>query len=149
MLRKAKIGDVEQIRKLINSHADKGQMLHRSLNELYENIRDFHVAEKKGRIVACCALHIDWKDLAEIKCLAVAEKWKKKGLGTSLVEACLEEAKALGGVKVFALTYVTEFFKEFGFKRIRKEELPHKIWNECTKCPRFPDCDEVPMIKKI
>ena len=149
MLRKAKIKDIEQIRKLINSYADKEQMLHRSLNELDEGLRDFFVIERQGKVVACCALHIDWKDLAEIKSLAVSEKQKKKGLGRHLMEICLKEAKEIGVVKVFALTYVPEFFEKFGFKRTEKEDLPHKIWNECTKCPKFPDCDEVPLIKEI
>lgn len=149
MLRKAKTNDIDRIRKLINFYADKGQMLPRSLNELYENMRDFFVVEEEGKIAACCALHIGWGDLAEIKSLAVTETWKGKGLGKQLVKSCLEEAKEIGIAKVFALTYSPGFFEKFGFKQIKKEELPHKIWNECTRCPKFPDCDEIPLIKEI
>jgi len=149
MLRKAKITDITQIQKLINAFARQDLMLSRSLNELYENIRDFWVAEERGRIIGCAALHISWDDLAEIKSLAVAKNRQGKGLGRELAMACLSEAAELGAKKVFALTYKPDFFKKLGFKKVRHAQLPHKIWAECINCCKFPDCREVALLKKI
>jgi len=146
VIRKARLADVQDLYKLINSFAEKNAMLPRSLNAIYENIRDFHVFEHEGRVVGCCALHITWEDLAEIKSLAVDEAFHGKGYGRRLVEACLAEARELGVPKVFALTYVPEFFEKLGFVRVDKAILPHKIWSECINCPKFPDCGEEAVI---
>ncbi|RLB10129.1 MAG: N-acetyltransferase [Deltaproteobacteria bacterium] len=144
-IRKAKIKDVPQIHKLINYYAEKGVVLPRSLSELYEHIRDYTVVEENGVVYGACALGICWEDLAEIRSLVVSEERKGKGYGIMLVQECINEAKQLGVKKVFVLTYVPEFFKKFGFKQIKKSLLPHKIWADCIKCPKFPDCDEIAM----
>ena len=149
MIRKARIEDIRQIQKLINVFAKKDLMLPRSLNELYENIRDFWVAEEQGKVVGCCALHISWEELAEIKSLAVVVNRQGRGLGRDLVNVCLKEAKGLGARKIFVLTYKPGFFKKFGFRRIRNSELPHKIWAECINCCKFPDCQEVALLKVL
>jgi len=143
---KARISDVPQMHKLINYFADKGDMLARSLSEIYENIRDYFVVRQGERVIACVALHISWSDLAEIKSLAVTEDSQRKGIGDQLIEACLREAKELGISTVFCLTYKPAFFEKFGFSQVDKAELPHKVWGECYRCPQFPDCDEVALI---
>ena len=147
MIRKARIEDIKEIQKLINSFAKQDLMLPRSLNELYENIRDFWVIEDRNKIAGCAALHISWDDLAEIKSVAVAKNKQKKGLGKELVFSCLNEAKSLGAKKIFVLTYKPEFFKKFGFKRVKTSELPHKIWAECINCCKFPSCQEIALLK--
>ncbi|MCG2706678.1 MAG: N-acetyltransferase [Candidatus Omnitrophica bacterium] len=149
MIRKARIEDIKQIQNLINFFAKQDLMLPRSLNELYENIRDFWVCQENKRIVGCCALHICWDDLAEIKSLAVVKQRQRKGLGAELVIASLSEAKQLGAKKVFVLTYRPEIFKRFGFKRVRHSQLPHKIWAECINCPKFPNCQEIAMFRQL
>lgn len=149
MIRKARIGDINQIQGLINSFAKLDLMLPRSLNELYETLRDFWVYEENKKVIGCCALHISWQDLAEIKSLAVRKARQKMTIGTQLVAICIDEAKKLGVRKLFALTYKPEFFKKSGFKRIAYSSLPHKIWAECINCPKFPNCQEVAMVKKI
>jgi amino-acid N-acetyltransferase len=147
MLRKAKVEDIKQIQALINSFAKKDQMLPRSLNELYESIRDFWVYEKSKKILGCCALHISWEDLAEIKSLAVRKDQQSKGIGKKLVAACLAEARDLGSERVFALTYQPSFFAQFGFKKVKHSDLPHKVWAECINCPKFPNCQEISLLK--
>ena len=149
MMRKAKVQDIKQIQVLINNFARQDLMLPRSLNELYENIRDFWVYVEKGRILGCCALHISWDDLAEIKSLAVEKSWQKKGIAKQLVNCCLNEALGLGAKKIFVLTYIPNFFKKFGFRRIKHTHLPHKIWAECINCCKFPECQEVAMVKPL
>jgi amino-acid N-acetyltransferase len=141
-IRKAKISDLKQAQKLVNDYAKREQMIPRSLNELYETVRDFIVCEFNGNVCGVCALHIMWEDLAEIRSLAVENKYQNKGIGRSLVKQCLKEAKALGIKKVFALTYQPEFFKKLGFADTDKAGLPQKIWGDCVRCPRFPECDE-------
>ena len=149
ILRKATIEEVEKIYKLINGFASKDEMLPRSLSELYENIRDFYVFMEDTQLIGCAALHIFWKDLAEIKSLAVRGSHQRRGIGRKLVLACMQEAKELRIAKMFVLTYSPEFFEKCGFCRIEKAELPQKIWSECVKCHKFPDCGEIPLIIDI
>jgi len=149
MIRKAKIEDVKQIQELINSFAKNDLMLPRSLNELYENLRDFWVYQENRQIIGCVALHISWEDLAEIKSLAVKKNRQHKGMGGKLITICINEAKELGIKKIFALTFRPDFFKKFGFKRTKHANLPHKIWAECIKCHKFPNCQEVALVRKI
>lgn len=149
MIRKAKIEDIKQVQALINAFAKQDLMLPRSLNELYEHLRDYWVAEENGKIVGCSALHISWDDLVEIKSLAVAKNKQRKGIGKLLINACLEEAESIGAKRIFVLTYKNEFFKKFGFKRVKNASLPHKIWAECINCCKFPNCQEVAMVKEI
>jgi amino-acid N-acetyltransferase len=143
---KAKVGDVAQIYQLINCFADKDEMLARSLSEIYENIRDFFIIREGERVIACAALHVSWSDLAEIKSLAVAENSQHQGIGSRIVEACLSEAKELGIPTIVCLTYRPSFFKRFGFSQIDKMDLPRKVWAECYRCPKFPDCGEIALL---
>lgn len=145
-IEKARISDALQIQQLVNSFAEKGEMLARPLSEIYENIRDFFVIRDGERVIACVALHVNWADLAEIKSVAVAEDCQRKGLGNRLIKTCLKEAKELGIPTVFCLTYKPEFFGTLGFAQVEKMTLPHKVWNECYRCPKFPNCDEVSMV---
>lgn len=149
LIRKARIHDVPEMQKLINFYADRGELLPRSLSQLYEEIRDFFVIEEAGRLGATCALHINWDDLAEVKSLVVAEEFQGKGLGKQLVQACLDESRSLGVSRVFALTYKPGFFEKLGFRTIDKSELPQKVWTECINCVKFPDCGEVALIREF
>lgn len=146
---KGKIKDAVQIHQLINYFADRGEMLPRPLSEIYENMRDYFVVRQGERVIACGALHINWSDLAEIRSLAVAEDSHREGLGSRLIEACLSEASELGIPTIFCLTYKQAFFEKLGFSRIDKMELPHKVWSECYRCPKFPNCDEVALIYRF
>jgi amino-acid N-acetyltransferase len=148
IIRKAKITDVKDIQKLIELSAKKGEMLSRSLSELYDNLRDYYVYEedKENLLIGTCAMHICWEDLAEIRSLVVREEYERRGIGTKLVEACLSEAISLGMYRIFALTYRPDFFGKFGFKVVDKSVLPHKIWADCVRCVKFPGCDEIAVL---
>jgi amino-acid N-acetyltransferase len=143
---KAKVTDADQMHKLINRFANQGEMLPRALSEIYELIRDYFVVRNQDKVVACVALHVSWLDLAEIKSLAVEESNQGQGVGTALVEKCVEEARELGIPTIFCLTYKPSFFEKCGFAPVDKSKLPRKVWGECYRCPKFPDCDEVPLI---
>ncbi|MCX5781875.1 MAG: N-acetyltransferase [Elusimicrobia bacterium] len=148
-IRSAKMSDVKQMHALVEYYANKKEMLHRPLNDMYENIQEFAICEDKGKIVGCGALHVSWEDLAEIKALAIAQNYQKKGIGSKLVVTLEKRAKELGIKKIFALTFKPSFFLKQGYKKIKRDELPHKIWGECVKCHLFPDCGEVPLAKKL
>lgn len=148
-LRKAKLKDVETMLSLINGYAEEGLMLPRSRNMLYENIREFTLAEENNDLIGVASLHILWDDLAEIRALAVAPQAKGKGIGAIIVKSLVEEAKDLGCEKVFALTYQPGFFEHCGFKIVTKEHMPHKVWKECINCVKFPNCDEVAVILNL
>ena len=149
MIRKANIQDVKRLQKLIKFYAERDEMLPRSLNELYENIRDFFVFERNKKIIGCCALHVCWQDLGEIKSLAVSKSEQGTGIGRRLLLSCLKEAEELKLKKIFALTYKPLYFRKFGFREIEKANLPHKIWIDCIKCVKFPDCAEIALIKEL
>lgn len=147
MIRKARMSDVKGIHGLIAEYARKGDMLPRSLADIYENLRDYFVfLGEDGELVGSAAIHIMWEDLAEVRSLAVREGKMRRGVGTQLVESCISEAIMLGIDRVFALTYKPEFFEKLGFHTVDKAELPQKIWTDCLKCSKFPDCDEVALV---
>ncbi len=148
MIRKACVEDVKKIHSLINFSASSGEMLPRPLGELYDNLRDYFVFEE-GEIIGTSALHICWDDLAEIRSLCVAEPVRKKGIGRMLVDACIEEARQFNIGKIFLLTYQVGFFERCGFHTTDKKIFPQKIWSDCIKCAKFPECDEIAMIKEI
>lgn len=149
LIRKANVSDVPIIKELLDGFSSEGLMLQRSLSELYETVRDFYVYEKDGEVIGCCALHVVWEDLAEIKSTAVDREYWRSNIGSRLLKTCLEDARELGVDRVFALTYVPEFFEFHGFERAEKSELPQKVWGECVKCPKFPDCDEILLIRTL
>lgn len=143
MIKKPGVAQALEIQKLVSLASEKDQVLARSLNYIYENIRDFSIYLKGSKIIACCSLHVvGWNSLAEIKALVVDESFRGKGIGTRLVKKALSEAQSLGLNKVFALTFSPQFFKRLGFRAINKTKLPHKIWTECLNCKHFPDCKE-------
>ncbi len=151
MLRKATINDIALIHRLVNSCAERGEMLPRSLAELYDNMRDYFVYEdaETGEVGGAAALHICWEDLAEIRSVCVVESLRRRGVGAELAGACMEEARRFGIGRVFLLTYRRDFFRRFGFEEVEKKELPQKIWTDCVKCAKFPLCDEVAMLARL
>lgn len=149
MIRNAQLKDVPEIRELINTYAEYGRMLFRSLADLYESIRDFKVCEMDGKVVGCCALPVIWSDLAEVKSLAVAKDYQGKKIGAALVTEIINDARELNLPRIFTLTLEDGFFKKMGFLEIAKEALPMKVWSECIHCPKQDNCDEIAMIYKL
>ncbi|MFN3550272.1 MAG: N-acetyltransferase [Endomicrobiia bacterium] len=153
-IEKAKVSDVQKIYKLVNKFAKKNLMLPRVINDIYERLSEFFVIRKNKEVIGCAAIHLTWTGkneevLAEIRSLAVEENFQGKGLGRKLVFTIEREAKKLGVRKIFALTFVSEFFKKLGYQVIPRETLPHKVWTECINCPFFMECKEIPVIKSL
>lgn len=150
MVVRAAIADARGICDLVNTFARRGEMLPRTMAEVYENLRDFYVVrDEAGAVLACGGLHILWEDLAEIKSLAVREDLQGRGLGQRIVAACLDEAAAIGIKTAFALTYRPGFFEKLGFRQADVMTLPRKVWGECYRCPKFPGCNEIAMVREV
>lgn len=156
VLRKALMCDVKSLYALFAEYSKAGEMLPRSLSDIYEHLRDFYIAELENgecnganEIVGACALSIVWENLAEIRSLAVKRPFTRKLIGTELINKCIEEARFFKISSIFALTYKPDFFGKSGFKVIDKAELPHKIWSDCINCVKFPDCDETAVMLKL
>lgn len=145
-MRRARTSDAERICSLVNYYAERGRMLHRSLESVYEALREFLVAEEDGRVLGCVAVDVFWADLAEIKSLAVDPDSRGGGVGRQLLAAAIDDARALGVGRIFALTYEQEFFAGHGFEKIDRSMLPEKVWRECVACPKADACDEIAMM---
>lgn len=148
-IRPARMSDVPALAELINYHAERGQMLHRSAAYLYERVRNFCVCPIKEDIVGCCALEPVWGDLGELKSLAVREELRGQGIGKALIGKSLASSKSIGVKKVFCLTREPKFFEKLGFGQIDRNKLPHKIWSECVSYPSKDNCDEIALILKL
>lgn len=149
VVERARLSDIPAIRRLIDPFAQRDEMLPRSYSELYESIREYWIARRDGEVVGCAALHIFWHDLAEVRGLAVREDQQGSGVGRKLVEACTEEARELGIRTVFALTLKPGFFERLGFVIRDIATLPHKVWGECYRCPKFNRCNEIAVVRTL
>lgn len=149
VIRPAAIGDVPYIHHLVESYAAQGNLLPRTMSELYRHLRDFFVLEADGRLAGCGALEIFTEDLGEIRSLVVDDRLKNHGFGRLLVERLLEEARAIGLRRIMALTYVPAFFHKLGFRTVAKDTLPEKVWGICVKCYKFNNCDEIAVLLEL
>lgn len=147
---KAKLHDIPEMQKLVEDEVKKGVILPRSNDEVATNIRSYVLAKKDDKLIGYGALHIHSPSLAEIRSLIVDSRYRGEGIGVSIVNFCMEEAKDLGIESLLVLTYLPKFFEKLGFKEIEKTAIPeHKIWADCIKCIHFPKCDEVSLVYKI
>jgi amino-acid N-acetyltransferase len=149
LVRPAAIHDVPEIHQYLELYAAQGNLLPRTMSELYRHLRDFFVVEVNDRVAACGALEIFTEDLGEVRSLVVDEKYKGQGFGRLLVERLLDEARRIGLRRIMALTYVPEFFHKLGFQTVPKETLPEKVWGICVKCYKFNSCDEIAVLKEL
>lgn len=146
-LRKAVMSDVVALQDLVNHYAKDDIMLPKSLNQLYETLRDFVVLEKDGELIGCCALHFFWDDLAEVRSLAINPTYSKQGFGSKVLDYIMNDAVEFGVKKVFCLTLVPEFFEKHGFHRVEHRELPQKVYTDCINCVKLGKCDEIALVK--
>jgi len=149
LIRAARVTDAKNIQRLVNYYGERGEMLALSLHEVFDSLRDFSVYEAHREIVGTCALQITWEDLAEVRSLAVSPKNIRQGIGSQLLLSKIREARDLGLSKLFALSYNPGFFQRHGFRLVDKGELPHKVWVDCVKCIKFPDCTEVALVLNL
>lgn len=148
-VRPATVSDAPAICNLINYWAERGRMLHRSLESIYQSLRDFLVYEENDQVLACVAVELFWADLAEVRSLAVSPHARGRGLGTKMVRKAIALARKMGIHKLFALTYEKDFFLRLGFETISRDTLPEKVWRTCIYCSKAEECDETAMLLRI
>jgi len=149
-VRVAIMKDGDEIHHLISYYAERHKRLFRSLEDLYERIREFRVfVDSTGKVLGCCGLSIMWRDLGEIRSLAVDPNHVGSGIGRQMVTHAINEARASGLRQVFALTYESPFFERLGFSVVPKSQLPHKVWTDCIRCEMQNQCNEVPMLLNL
>jgi len=133
-VRRARINDVVQMKALIDSYAGR-VLLEKELVTLYEDIQEFWVAERAGRVIGCGALHVLWEDLAEIRSVAVDRTARRQGVGEAIVARLVRTAAELGLPRIFVLTFETEFFDSFGFEAISGTPVSDKVYEEMRRSP--------------
>jgi amino-acid N-acetyltransferase len=154
-VRKATAEDVPRIFENIGYWASRNRMLVRPMQDIFENLRDYLVAEVEDgdggyRFAGNGALHVLWGDIAEVRGLAVAPDAAARGIGRALVEACEAEARRVGIPVLFAWTYEVGFFERCGFTEIDKSrDLHPRVWSECLRCPFFVGCNENGVMKRL
>ena len=149
VVRKPSVAEMAEVQALVEKAAQAGAVLPRTEEEYYEHLRDFLVYADEHGVGGCCALHLDMATLAEIRSLVVRPDLRGAGVGRKLLEACMEEARALGIARVYALTRVPALFVKLGFHEVDKRELPHQVYKDCVRCPLFPGCDESAMVRDL
>ena len=145
IIRKPTVEDTDNIFTITNKMADRGLMLHRSKYKIVSMLNSFLVAEDRhtGKVVGSGAFSLLWTDLGEINALAIDDEYQRKGIGTRIVRALLDEARRLKVPEVITLTYKPDFFIRLGFELSDKNSFPRKLWRECIECPKLEQCDEI------
>ena len=148
-IRKATLNDADGIVHLINVYAEVGQMLFRSREDVCAHIQDFLIAEKDGQIAGACGLSYGPGSLVEVRSLAVLPEYYRQSIGTDLVNACITQATLAESERIFVLTYAVPLFEKLGFRIVKMDQLPDKVWKDCQGCRKQDHCDETAMIRDL
>jgi amino-acid N-acetyltransferase len=148
-VRMAGVDDVDGIHDLLQPFADSHIILPRTRDDLFQHLQEFLVAIYDDELVGVVAMHIYGSNLAEIRSLVVRPDMHRHGIGRLLIEGCERWAMNLGVARIFALTYVPEFFARMDYLQVQRESLPHKVWTVCVHCAKFSDCDEIAVEKRL
>ena len=142
-VRPARISDMRQVEALVNGFARDNLMLPKTYDQLARLFREFVVAvDADGVVLGCGALRVYGEQLAEIASLAVDERAHGAGIGRRLVDRLVEDGRALGLTRLFALTLQEGFFHRIGFRTVQRDNFPGKVWADCRNCPKLHACDE-------
>lgn len=141
-IRKAELRDVPELYQLINHYAAEHVLLPRTLDDLYEHLGEFTVAEENGKLLGCGALKLYSQEIAEIRSLCVEARLKSNGVGRKIAQSLLCDAERFGLKTVFALTVAPEFFGKLGFREVPREKFPTKVWQDCLCCELYTACNE-------
>jgi amino-acid N-acetyltransferase len=87
----------------------------------------FWVAEHHGRVVGVAGME-PYGRSALLRSVAVAPEWQGSGIGRTLVDRVLEEARAAGVWEVYLLTTTAEhYFPRLGFACVDREIVPASV----------------------
>lgn len=149
-IRPARPEDIVDILQLVNDHARRGDLLPRTAASIRDTLNDWLIArDETGELVACVSLLTYSPVLAEVRSLAVHDRAKGSGWGSTLVKALIIEARRRGVVTLFALTRAVRFFQRAGFQISSRERFPEKVWRDCSACPLIDNCDETAVVLNL
>lgn len=131
--RPARASDVRAIREVVAPLVARRRLVAKDAVAYYESVQQFRVVQDGNRVVGCGALHVLWEDLAEVRTVAVEAAYRSKGAGHALLEALIEDARALGVSRVFCLTFETAFFARHGFVPIEGQAVPPEVYAELLR----------------
>jgi len=134
-IRRARTADVPEIRALLDVYVTDRILLDKPTVTLYEDIQEFWVAERDNdaSVVGCGALHVMWRDLAEVRTVAVHPRSRGLGVGHAIVEKLLATASWLGVRRVFCLTFETTFFERHGFHQLADSPIDPDVTAELLR----------------
>jgi amino-acid N-acetyltransferase len=132
-VRPARTKDVRAIRDLVQPMAESRVLLSKEVVTYYESVQQFQVAEVDGVVIGCGALHVMWEDLAEIRTLAVSPRAKRRGVGSALLDALVDDARTLGVSRLFCLTFEVDFFTRHGFEPIEGQAVEPEVYAELLR----------------
>ena len=148
-LRDAALSDVPEISALLDGFARRGLLLPRTDAQLYRHFREFTVAADAAGVAGCGALKVYSQASAEIGALAVDARLHGQGIGRRIVEELIEQARAMGIARVFALTLQEGFFERLGFRVVNVAEFPEKIAADCVGCAKRSACIEIAVAMEL
>lgn len=135
-VRQARTSDVRSIQALIAPLVERRILLGKELVVFFEAVQEFRVAEDaEGKLIGCGALHVMWQDLGEVRTLAVADRWRGKGVGHALLARLEDDAEALGLSRLFCLTFEIRFFQRHGFADMGTETVDPSVYAELLRSP--------------
>lgn len=129
-IRRAVTSDVPFIRRMVDNYTLDGRLLAKAQVSLYEDVQEFWVAQSGGEVIGCGALHVMWEDLAEVRTLAVDPDHLRRGVGSAILQALIDQARDLGVRRIFCLTFETGFFDRFGFIEIDGTPVDHAVFEQ-------------------
>jgi len=132
-VRRARTADIRPIRALTAPLVAQRVLVAKEEVAYYEGVSEFRVAEVGGELAGCGALHVMWEDLAEVRTLGVAPAHRGRGVGSAVLEALLDDARALGVQRVFCLTFEVDFFTRHGFEVIEGAPVEPPVYAELLR----------------
>jgi amino-acid N-acetyltransferase len=147
IIKKAVFSDIDGIYSILKPYSDDGVILERSIEEIERNIDKFFIAKIKNNIAGVISFYNYSDELMEIRSLAVKKEYYNHGIGIALLKTLVKILlKDYNNVKIFALSYLPQFFKKSDFLEVSKDSLPEKIWKDCQNCVHRFDCHETALI---
>ncbi|MCB8936710.1 MAG: argininosuccinate synthase [Anaerolineae bacterium] len=142
--------DVPEILFLVNEHARRGDLLPRTAASIHDTLADWLIAkDDTEQIVACVSLYSYSPALAEVRSLAVHDRAKGGGWGSTILKAIILEARRRDIQTLFALTRAVRFFQRAGFEITGRERFPEKVWRDCRHCALINRCDETAVVLNL